>query len=588
MKFHLVVNRDQLLEAVIALEGSKYLALQIQSEGPDPLLHPVLNLALNANREDIWLIDFSRLHAANDVQPLSRLLEDRSVVKVMYKAKEGIRFLRSLGLKPNGTWFDPYLAAQILTTPAGPSASDFATIVKFYLDYELKAWAEFGQLFGEPALMAFSQGISLLLPLRSRMVQDLVANGLVEVAKLEFDCIHAVVDMEHTGMFLNLEAMETLGREIKQQISVLEVKLLPFLGQAKKQMNLLGAEEIGDINLDSPEQLRTALQRKGLTIQDTNRQTLNRLAEEHQEVADLLEYRKLSKQLNTFIDTLPRFVHPVSGRVHSHYEQVGSSSGRFSCSSPNIQQTPRDLTFRACWQAPPGRILVIADYSQIELRVAAEIAQDARMMKAYQLGEDLHRLTASLVTGVPMPLVDKQQRQAAKAINFGLIFAMGARGLQSYAQDTYGVTMTLQQAEQFRQRFFQAYRGIYRWHQQVREEDAQRRRDGHPSETRTLTGRRYIWSSQAGIAGLYNMPVQGSAADITKKALGLIMEENRNQEWHLIACVHDEILMEVPEKDGIEAQYFLQRQMERAGKAILRSVPVVAESNIGRSWAEAK
>jgi len=588
MKFHLVVNRDQLLEAVIALEGCKYLALQIQSEGPDPLLHPVLNLALNANREDIWLIDFTRLRTANDVLPLTRVLEDRSVVKVMYKAKEGIRFLRSLGLKPNGTWFDPYLAAQILTTPAGPSASDFATIVKFYLDYELKAWSEFGQLFGEPALLAFSQGTSLLLPLRSRMVQDLVANGLVEVAKLEFDCIHAVVDMEHTGMFLNLEAMETLGREIKQQISVLEVKLLPFLGQAKKQMNLLGAEEISNINLDSPEQLRAALQRKGLTVQDTNRQTLNRLAEEHPEVADLLEYRKLSKQLNTFIDTLPRFVHPVSGRVHSHYEQVGSSSGRFSCSSPNIQQTPRELTFRACWQAPPGRILVIADYSQIELRVAAEMAQDARMMKAYQQGEDLHKLTASLVTGVPMPLVDKQQRQAAKAINFGLIFAMGARGLQSYAQDTYGVSMTLQQAEQFRQRFFQAYRGIYRWHQQVREEDAQRRRDGQPSETRTLTGRRYIWSSQAGIAGLYNMPVQGSAADITKKALVLIMEENRNPEWHLIACVHDEILMEVPEKDGVEAQYFLQRQMERAGKAILRSVPVVAESNIGRSWAEAK
>lgn len=588
MKFHLVVNRDQLLEAVIALEGSKHLALQIQSEGPDPLLHPVLNLALNANREDIWLIDFSRLRTANDVQPLSRLLEDRSVIKVMYKAKEGIRFLRSLGLKPNGTWFDPYLAAQILTTPTGPSAYDFASIVKFYLDYELKTWPEFGALLGEPTLLSFSQGISLLLPLRSRLVQDLVTNGLVEVAKLEFDCIHAVVDMEHTGMFLNLEAMETLGREIKERISLLEVKLLPFLGQSKKQLNLLGADEVSDINLDSPEQLRAALQRKGLIVQDTNRHTLNRLSEEHPEVADLLEYRKLSKQLNTFIDTLPRFVHPVSGRVHSHYEQVGSSSGRFSCSSPNIQQTPRDVAFRACWQAPPGRILVIADYSQIELRVAAEMAQDARMMKAYQQGEDLHRLTASLVTGVPMPLVDKQQRQAAKAINFGLIFAMGARGLQSYAQDTYGVEMNLQQAEQFRQRFFLAYRGIERWHKRVREEDAQKRREGQASETRTLTGRRYIWSGQAGVAGLYNMPVQGSAADITKKALGLIMEENRNPQWHLIACIHDEILMEVPEKDGVEAQYFLQRQMERAGKAILHSVPVLAESNMGHSWAEAK
>ena len=254
----------------------------------------------------------------------------------------------------------------------------------------------------------------------------------------------------------------------------------------------------------------------------------------------------------------------------------------------NIQQTPRELAFRACWQAPEGRMLVIADYSQIELRVAAEIAQDQRMMKAYQQGEDLHRLTASLVSGVPIALVDKQQRQAAKAINFGLIFAMGARGLQAYSQDTYGVEMTLSQAEQFRQRFFQAYRGIDRWHKRVREEDAQKRQEGQPSETRTLLGRRYIWSNPAGVAGLYNMPVQGSAADITKKALILIHEENHHPSWHLVGCVHDEILMEVPEQDGVEAQNFLKRQMERAGKAILRSVPVLAESNIGHSWADAK
>jgi DNA polymerase-1 len=212
------------------------------------------------------------------------------------------------------------------------------------------------------------------------------------------------------------KAMETLGREIKQQISILEERLLPFLGQRKQQMNLLGNAEVSDINLDSPEQLRAALQRKGIAVQDTNRHTLNRLAQEHPEVADLLEYRKLSKQLNTFIDTLPKFIHPVSGRVHSHYEQVGFSSGRFSCSSPNIQQTPRDLAFRACWQSPPGRILVIADYSQIELRVAAEMAQDARMIKAYQKREDLHRLTASLVSGVPMPLSTnnsgKQQKRS--------------------------------------------------------------------------------------------------------------------------------------------------------------------------------
>ena len=293
----------------------------------------------------------------------------------------------------------------------------------------------------------------------------------------------------------------------------------------------------------------------------------------------------MAKQLNTYIDALPKFVNPKTGRVHSHYDQMGSASGRFSCSSPNIQQTPREKSFRACWQAEPGKSLIIADYSQIELRVAAEIAGDQRMIKAYQKGEDLHKLTASLVRSVPLSSVTPEQRQAAKAINFGLIHAMGARGLMNYSVDTYSIDMTLAEAERFRELYFRAYRGIDRWHGQLRAEDARRRKQKILSESRTLTGRRYIWGGRAGVAGLYNMPVQGTAADITKIALSYIVEERDNPEWRIVASVHDEILMEVPEEEALEAAYFLKRQMERAGKRLLKIVPVVAEAEIAKSWA---
>ncbi|NLN82884.1 MAG: bifunctional 3'-5' exonuclease/DNA polymerase [Firmicutes bacterium] len=585
MKLHIIVNQSQLDQAMSNISRQKYVALYMQTEGPDPHLHLPIYLGLNCDREDVWLLDFRYFDSREKLNPLKRVLEDENIIKVMYDAKKGIQFFHSLGLEPRGTWFDPYLAAKLLLTPESKRIYSLPQLYLEHLDYVNTPWPEYGQLKGEKEYIAFAQSLTALLPLRQKLVKDLVAAQLVEVAKVEFDCIYAVAEMEETGMYLNTEDLELLGRGIRARVKELEKILLPFFGTPRSQLNLMGANQLEKVNLDSPEQLLQALKRKGIEAKDTTRHTLNMLARNHEEISALLEYRKLSKQLNTFIDALPKFVNPKTGRVHSHYDQMGSASGRFSCSSPNIQQTPREKSFRACWQAEPGKSLIIADYSQIELRVAAEIAGDQRMIKAYQKGEDLHKLTASLVRSVPLSSVTPEQRQAAKAINFGLIYAMGARGLMNYSVDTYSIDMTLAEAERFRELYFRAYRGIDRWHGQLRAEDARRRKQKILSESRTLTGRRYIWGGRAGVAGLYNMPVQGTAADITKIALSYIVEERDNPEWRIVASVHDEILMEVPEEEALEAAYFLKRQMERAGKRLLKIVPVVAEAEIAKSWA---
>lgn len=585
MTFHLIVNKRQLVHAISQIAEAKYVAFLMQTEGPDPWLHLPIYLALNADRENVWIIDCRYFDQKEKLSPLQKILGDPKIVKIMFEAKRGIRFLHHMGLKPVSTWFDPNLAAKLLITPESPRVFSLSQIFSQYLNYSNVPWPEYGEFLSENHYVSFAQSASALLPLRQKLVQALVEAQLVDVAKVEFDCIYAVAEIEETGMYLNAGALETLGQGIKTRVKELETKLLPFLGTPKTQLNLLGTGEIKEINLDSPEQLLQALKNKGLNVKDTSKHTLNMLARDHEEVAALLEYRKLSKQLNTFIDTLPRFIHPRTGRVHSHYDQLGSASGRFSCSGPNIQQTPREEAFRRCWQAEEGNILIIADYSQIELRVAAEIAVDQRMIKAYQQGEDLHKLTASLVSSVPVSGVSAEQRQAAKAINFGLIYAMGARGLMNYASDTYGIDMTLAEAERFRTLYFQAYRGINSWHAKVRGEDGRRRQMNLPSESRTLTGRRYIWGSKAGVAGLYNMPVQGTAADITKIALSFITQEKTDEKWRIIACVHDEILMEVPREDAVEAAYFLKRQMERAGRRLLKIVPVVAEASAALTWA---
>jgi DNA polymerase-1 len=315
----------------------------------------------------------------------------------------------------------------------------------------------------------------------------------------------------------------------------------------------------------------------GVPVESTSQWELAALAEAFPVVQALLAYRHAKKAL-TLASSLATHIHLTTGRVHATYWQLGAATGRFSCSDPNLQQMPRTAAFRRCFIAPPGSQLVIADYSQIELRVMAELSSDPRMLAAYQAGEDLHRLTAALLLDKPMDEVTSGERQAAKAVNFGLIYAMGAEGLRAYAQQSYGVTLTLEEARSFRERFFTAYTGVVEWQQQMRE--------AMPvMESRTLSGRRRQWAEPPGIAARYNTPVQGGAADIVKRALGLLPQALQGTGAAIIGTIHDEILVEVPEDRTAEVASILKTSMEQAGQTYLSQVPVVADVRIASSWA---
>jgi DNA polymerase I-like protein with 3'-5' exonuclease and polymerase domains len=292
-----------------------------------------------------------------------------------------------------------------------------------------------------------------------------------------------------------------------------------------------------------------------------------------------LEYRRVTKAIQSFLSPMPEHIKSTTGRLHPSYYQLGAYSGRFSCGNPNIQQIPRGKEFRECFIPDKGNKLIIADYSQIELRVAAEIAKDDTMLKAYMENMDLHALTASPIANKPIENITKQERQAAKAVNFGLIYAMGARGLQGYAKSVYGVELSLEEAELFRSRFFNAYSGIAKWHDRMK-------KASNIGESRTLSGRRILFGEQPALTGLLNMPVQGTAADIVKKALVMLVPVTKRLGGSIIATVHDEILLEVPEPSAQEAANELKSIMEAAGAYYLKKVPVVAETIIADSWAE--
>jgi DNA polymerase-1 len=329
-------------------------------------------------------------------------------------------------------------------------------------------------------------------------------------------------------------------------------------------------------NFDSNPFVLKLLKSNGINTPTTSKRDLAPHAD-HPLVRSISAYRKMAKLLSGFLYPMPGMLSPKTGRLHPRYGQIGAWSGRMSCWNPNIQQIPRSQSFRACFVASPGHKLIIADYSQIELRVAAEITKDTRMTAAYQKGEDLHELTASLMLGKPINAITKQERQAAKAVNFGLIYAMGAAGLAQYSLQSYGVKMTLEQAEGFRNRFFKAYTGIDNWHRGLKKSP--------PSESRTLTGRKFNFSSNAGLFALCNTPIQGTAADIVKKALGLLVIRLKDTDARIIAVVHDEIILEASENNAENIAKQLKDTMEEAGNSILRHVPTQADVNIADNWA---
>jgi DNA polymerase-1 len=239
----------------------------------------------------------------------------------------------------------------------------------------------------------------------------------------------------------------------------------------------------------------------------------------------------------------------------------------------NLQNLPRDPRYRKCFAAPPGRVLVKADYSQIELRLAARIANEPRMRAAYERGEDLHALTAKAILGKAD--VTKADRQLAKAVNFGLLYGMGAKGFRVYARSNYVLALTAAEAEAYREKFFAIYPALRKWHQ--------RQPDG-AIETRTVLGRRRVKVEK--FTENLNTPVQGSGADGLKAALGLLWERRDEVPSAVpVLVVHDEIVVECDEADAGRARDWLVRTMQDGMRPFADPVPVEVEVSIGNTWA---
>lgn len=302
-----------------------------------------------------------------------------------------------------------------------------------------------------------------------------------------------------------------------------------------------------------------------------------------------VRYKEFSKLCSTFGQSFIECLNPVTGRIHPEFLLGNTTTGRMTCQKPNIQQVPRSKDFRALFASPPGRQLVVADYSQIELRVAALLSQDFTMLEAYRTGKDLHLITAASIAGIPLDQVTKEQRQAAKAVNFGLLYGQGAEGLARYAKSNYGVTMSVCEAEMARQTFFQTYPElrVYQKREAQKAEQLQM--------VTTQSGRVRDFSREAkgfSYTESLNTPIQGTASEILLSALCCLDKHLHGIDARLVNVVHDEFILEVAENDVEAAKKALSEAMKEGFLRIFPDagdyISGLVEAKSANNWADAK
>ena len=377
-----------------------------------------------------------------------------------------------------------------------------------------------------------------------------------------------VVGMEFIGFCVDRKKLEELAAKATQERDQV----------AQTANNLLGT---GDVNLNAPAQLLKALQGLGIALKNTNEESLSECR--HPVAAAILEYRKW-KKLKEDVEFRIHEIRP-DGRIHGQFDPLGTDTGRFSGSEPKMQNITRG-ELRTAFVASVGNVLVIADYSQLELRAAAYFSGDKRMIEAFIKGEDLHTKTASIVLCKSEKEITNEDRKLAKALNFGLLYGQSAEGFVRYAKVSYGVTMTDKQAAKTRAVFFKHYDGLARWHAKAWGEVE----CTEVVEGRTILGRRRLIDPEASNWDCFqsktNLVVQGACADGLKLALCEIRKRLPRGVW-IIAIVHDEIIVEAPEAKAEQVKKLLAKIMVSIfDKLFKKQVPIEVDAKICENWGE--
>ena len=527
---------------------------------------------------------FSRYEG--DWNALLRALFSDDIKKVSHNVKDLQRTLLENDLPIEGFIFDTALAGYLLDATAGKY--DIASLFAAYFHQTLAepkhldpdAFSMLGDT--AEAETAFHVYTSAVDALYEAFAPELEKRELHELYyEVELPLCAVLARMEHAGMRVDANALAAFGSEMEVQLKTLEQHIYEESG--------------GPFNINSPKQLGEVLferlqlphGKKTKTGWSTNADVLEKLRWENPIVEEVLQYRQYAKFRSTYCDGLLKVIAP-DGRIHTSFQMTVTATGRLSSTEPNLQNIPTRTQlgseFRRMFVPADGCVLVDADYSQIELRLLAHIADDEAMKQAFLTGEDIHTVTAAQVFGVPSDQVTKQMRSHAKAVNFGIVYGISAFSL---AQD---IGVPVYEAKEYIETYFERFPGIRRYMDEV---VAQAKERGY---VETLMHRRRALPELAasnfntrsfGERVARNMPIQGTAADVIKLAMVRVDERlhKENLKAKLILQVHDELIVECPEEEKETVARLLTEEMEGA---VHLSVPLTAEAHWGKNWLEAK
>lgn len=546
--------------------------------------------------------------------------------KVLQNAAFDLNFLRGEGVVLGGPIFDTMVAAKLINNGTPGAKNDLGAIVHRNLNVVLPKELQKADWAGDVSTEMFDYAardvicLPLLVPvLQAKLRQSLVKRDpdytLLQLFKLEMAVLRPIALMQWHGFGFDEVGAKELRETLFAEAEALKTVFLESLDAAIKQENpnnrdawlprdpdgsvntrekdtgsiRLGTKLLKGFNPRSNKQMAERFEQAGILLPpdekgapSLDQNLLSFLRNEYELIDRYMTWKTAVTKVSN-IEKLLESVGP-DGRIHCNYRQMGTETGRLSAASPNLQQVNRGKDFRSKFVAAPGYLLVVADFSQVELRVAAELSGEQRMIDAYLAGRDLHTETAALMTGVSLEEVSKEARTSAKVANFGLLYGAGPATLQKQAVAQYGIDMELSEAREIVEDFRAAYPRLYAWQQ----EEGTKKTEA----VQTALGRRRML---VGFNDKYttriNTQVQGTAGDIAKIAIGRLWKlicQAPQDEAKLIAMVHDEIVLEV--REGTEERWgqLLKESMEAAGAEICKTVPIVAEVSWGKTWADAK
>ena len=596
-KYDLIVDEKSLNNWIERLKKSSIISLDTETNGLDYMDVDLVGISFSVKPGQAGYIPLN--HKAEQQLPLDLTISKLKPILESKKTKivgQNIKFdkhiLKRFGININSIANDTMLMSYVLNSTA--TRHNLDALAQFYLDYKTTTFEEvagkgtkqltFDKIPLDKASYYASEDADITLrlykKLNSRLAKEPKLKGLLE--DIEIPLIGVLSDMEQTGTLVNKKVLQAQSRDFERRISKLEEKAYAL---ADQEFNLSSTKELRELFYEKFNY--PVFQKTPGGQPSTAENVLQQLSEDYELPKIILEHRTLSKLKSTYTDKLPLQISKNTGRIHTSFHQAVTATGRLSSSDPNLQNIPirneDGRRIRQAFEAPKGFKLISADYSQIELRVMAHLSKDKNLIKAFNEGEDIHLTTASEVFDIDTKQVGREERRSAKAINFGLIYGISAFGLSKQL----GIGRHL--AAEYMDKYFSKYPGV-REYMDIIKSDA--RKKGY---VETLDGRRVYLPSistgnairrQAAERVAINAPVQGTAADIMKKAMLMVDSSLKDSKVtaKLIMQVHDELVIESKEEDVKTVSDILKNSMSSAHKLL---VPLEVDIGSGKNWDQA-